>query len=136
MKHDVTAGFDKETFDALRAQHIPRRTHPYMPLAYICSPFAGAEEENMAKARVYARFAFDNGYIPFCGHIYFPQFCFEESEREQVMRMNNVSLGKCHEVWVFGDEITAGMQSEIDRATRKPKVQVRYFTSDLKEKET
>ena len=135
MKHDVTAGFDMKTYDALTAHPVEPRESGYMPLVYICSPFAGDEVSNMAKARVYSRFAFEKGYIPFCGHIYFPQFCFEDSERETVMRMNNVFLGKCHEIWVFGDDITAGMKAEIERATRKPRVVVRYFTTDLIEKE-
>ncbi len=134
MTHDVKAGFDEETYRALLLTPRVAWEDGYMPFAYICSPFAGDEVENMARARVYARFAFEMGYIPFCGHIYFPQFCFEETEREKVMRMNNVFLGKCHEVWVFGDEITAGMKAEIERATRKPKVKVRYFTKDLKER--
>ena len=135
MKHDVTAGFDAETHKSLMANPPAKREGGYMPLVYICSPFAGDEEENMARARVYSRFAFEKGYIPFCGHIYFPQFCYEETERETVMRMNDVFLHKCHEIWVFGDEISPGMTAEIKKATRKPKVKVRYFTTDFEEKE-
>ena len=50
--------------------------------------------------------------------------------------MNMVLLGKCHEVWVFGDEITSGMKAEIEKASLKEKVVIRYFTTDLKEKES
>ena len=134
MKYETTRGFHKETYDKLQQMEIHPRTG-YMPLAYICSPFAGDEVENMAKAKVYSRFALLNGYIPVTPHIYFPCFCFEESEREQVMKMNMVCLGKCHEVWVFGENITAGMKAEIERASKNKKVTIRYFTTDLKEKE-
>ncbi len=132
MKHDVMGGFDPETFKAMPPG--ARWTEGYKPLVYICSPFAGDEERNMAKARVYARFAFNKGNIPFCGHIYFPQFCFEEDERDEVICMNEVFLNKCHEVWVFGDEITPGMATEIEKAKENPKVKIRYFTTDFKER--
>lgn len=134
MKYDVTAGFDKETYEVLQNMEVTPRGG-YMPMAYICSPFSGDEVKNMAKARVYCRFAFEKGFIPIAPHIYFPNFCYEADEREIVIRMNMVLLGKCHEVWVFGDEITAGMKAEIEKASQKAKVVIRYFTTDLKEKE-
>ena len=135
MKHDVTAGFDEALYKILKGSYIHRHSYWYMPLVYICSPFSGDEETNMAKARVYSRFAYLMGYIPFCPHIYFPQFCYEETEREHVVHMNNVFLGKCSEVWVFGEKISAGMQAEIEKARTKDKVKVRYFTEGLEEKE-
>ena len=135
MKYRTEDGFDKETYEKLKSVEL----HPkegYMPMVYICSPFAGDEVENMARARVYSRFAMLKGYIPVAPHIYFPQFCFESDERESVMKMNMVFLGKCHEVWVFGDNITAGMKAEIEMASKNDKVAIRYFTTDLKEKES
>lgn len=134
MKYETTQGFDKETYSALKSLTITPKVG-YMPLVYICSPFSGDEVENMARARVYSRFAFINGYIPITSHIYFPQFCFEDNERAAVMKMNMVALGKCHEVWVFGDVITAGMKAEIAKASQNEKVAIRYFTKNLKEKE-
>lgn len=94
MKHDVTAGFDEETFRSLTANPPAKWEDGYMPLVYICSPFAGDEEGNMARARVYSRFAFEKGYIPFCGHIYFPQFCYEETERETVISSRHSLMGR------------------------------------------
>lgn len=135
MKHDVISGFHKETYETLKSMMVTPRGG-YMPMAYVCSPFSGDEETNMAKARVYSRFVFEKGYIPITPHIYFPNFCFEDAERETVIRMNMVLLGKCHEVWVFGDEITPGMKAEIEKASLKEKVVIRYFTTDLKEKES
>ena len=134
MKYETEKGFHKETYEVLKG--IETEPHEgYMPLVYICSPFAGDEVGNMARARVYSRFALLNGYIPIAPHIYFPCFCFEADERDTVMKMNMVLLGKCKEVWVFGDEITSGMQAEIERASLNEKVTIRYFTTELKEKE-
>ena len=41
-------------------------------------------------------------------------------------------MGKCEQVWVFGDVISAGMAAEIEKA-RKQQKRIRYFTEDLKE---
>ena len=41
-------------------------------------------------------------------------------------------MGKCEEVWVFGDVISEGMEAEIEKAKRMRK-KIRYFTEDLVE---
>lgn len=43
-------------------------------------------------------------------------------------------LGKCNELWVFGKNITNGMQMEIDKA-RKRHMTIRYFTEEMEEVE-
>ena len=53
-------------------------------------------------------------------------------ERDLILFMDLVLLGKCSEVWVFGSEITDGMKLEIGKA-KKRRMTVRYFTEDLKE---
>lgn len=50
-----------------------------------------------------------------------------EEERELALFFGQVMLDKCAEVWVFGDNISDGMQSEIERAKEKKK-KIRYFT--------
>lgn len=47
--------------------------------------------------------------------------------------MDIILLGKCDEVWVFGDEITEGMKKEITVADRR-KQTIRYFCN-AKDKE-
>lgn len=47
--------------------------------------------------------------------------------------MNMVLLGKCEELWVFGDVESPGMKSEIARAKRKY-MKIRYFTENMEEK--
>lgn len=102
------------------------------PLVYICSPYAGDTQKNAELARKYSRFAADSGVVPIAPHLLLPQFLSEETERELAMSMNMVILGKCEELWVFGDTVTDGMAAEIKEA-EKLKTKIRYFTEDLEE---
>ena len=106
----------------------------YRPLVYICSPLAGDVPGNTEKARRYCRFALERGQIPIAPHLLFPQFMddTDPAERELAVRMDIVLLGKCSELWVFGDAVTEGMAAEITVARRR-RQPVRYFTDDLKE---
>ncbi|HEX2956289.1 MAG TPA: DUF4406 domain-containing protein, partial [Chitinispirillaceae bacterium] len=66
-------------------------------------------------------------------HRLFPQFMDESTERGLAMFMDMVLLGKCSEVWVFGNIISEGMSAEIAKAQKQRKV-IRCFTEDLEEK--
>lgn len=98
----------------------------YYPLVYICSPFSGDVENDVIKAQKYSRYALDKGNIPIAPHLLFPQFMSDESERRLAMHFNYVFLGKCEEVWVFGDYISLGMAEEI-RVAEKRKMKIRYI---------
>ena len=98
----------------------------YYPLIYICSPFSGDAENNVIKARKYSRYALDEGNIPIAPYLLFPQFMSDESERRLAMHFNYVLLGKCEEVWVFGDYISSGMAEEI-KVAEKRKMKIRYI---------
>lgn len=102
------------------------------PLVYVCSPFSSDVPGNTEKAIRYSRFAVDMGVIPIAPHLLFPLFMNEETERGLAMKMDMVLLGRCDELWVFGDTISNGMRAEIDRANKR-NMKVRYFTDDLKE---
>lgn len=65
-------------------------------------------------------------------HLLFPQFINEATERWLGLKMGFVLLGKCEQVWVFGDLISEGMAAEIEKAKKQRKT-IRYFTEDLKE---
>lgn len=101
----------------------------YKPLAYICSPYAGDIEGNTERARRYCRFATDRGCIAIAPHLYFPQFMSEETERKDALYNGIVLLGKCDEVWVFGDRISEGMRAEIQKAEQYAK-KIRYFSGE------
>lgn len=106
----------------------------YLPLVYVCSPYAGDVENNVTNAKRYSRFAIENHAIPVTPHLLYPQFMNDEdeSEREMAMHFNYVLLGKCSEVWIFGGVISRGMDREIALA-KKRKMKLRWFTQDLKE---
>ena len=106
----------------------------YLPLVYVCSPYAGDVENNVINAKRYSRFTVENHAIPVTPHLLYPQFMDDddESEREMAMHFNYVLLGKCSEVWIFGGVISRGMAREIALA-KKRRMKLRWFTQDLKE---
>lgn len=97
----------------------------YFPLVYVCSPFAGDIETNVNKARRYSRHALDKGNIPITPHLLFPQFMDDDKERKLAMHFNYVLLGKCEEIWVFGDYISPGMKEEV-KIAEKRKMKIKY----------
>lgn len=119
-------------YDPTASEAIKRAsTFGFRPLVYICSPFSGDTEKNLERARAYSRFAVDEGYIPLTPHLMYPQFMNERTERELAMHMDLVILKHCKELWVFGENITSGMQEEIDLA-RKRNLTVKHFSEEKK----
>ena len=123
---------DLTPYAALR--RIDRGERKYRPLIYICSPFSGNIEANVNRAREFCRFAVDQGQIPVAPHLMFPQFMNDSEERDLIMFMDIVLLGKCKELWVLGDVITEGMKLEIDTAKRRRQT-IRWFNNDFEEVE-
>ena len=124
-------------FEALaRIRHeekVSRRKASYRPIVYICSPYSGETNRNIENARKYSRYAVDNGYLPITPHIYFTQFMDDSdpAERRTALRMNNILMSKCRELWVFGSVISKGMKAEIAFAKCKM-IKIRYFTDEIK----
>ena len=126
---------DPTAFGALTSiENEARALRAFRPLVYICSPFAGNIEKNVATARTYSRFAVEQGYIPIAPHLLFPQFLddSDSKERELGLFFGNAIMSKCSEVWVFGSHISSGMEAEIKRAKWK-NYRLRYFTENLEE---
>ena len=121
--HDPTA------FEAL--SNIKKEASMFLPLVYICSPYSGNVEKNVEAARQYCRFAVDQKAIPIAPHLLYPQFMDDEKERELVRLINKVILGKCEEVWVFGQELSPGMAYEVEKA-KKYKKTIRYFSEEMR----
>lgn len=103
-------------------------------IVYICSPYAGDTVNNILAAQKYCRFAVEKGYIPFAAHLLFPQFLNDENptERSLGLAFGNVFMDRCSEIWIFGSELSAGMQAEYDRAVKKS-CRIRRFTTDCRE---
>lgn len=96
------------------------------PLVYVASPYAGDTDLNTKNAVRYCRFAAESNAVPFAPHLFLPLFVSEETERGLAMQMNKVFLGRCDQLWVFGNKITDGMAAEITWA-RQMGMPIRFF---------
>ena len=127
---------DPTTYEALtnihREEMAADKKAAYLPLVYICSPYAGDIENNVSNAKKYSRFAVDNNALPLTPHLLYPQFMNDDTERDKAALINYVLLGKCSELWVFGGVVSTGMAYEICVA-RKRKMKIRWFNHAMEE---
>ena len=124
---------DPTAYEAL--SNIKKEERLFLPLVYICSPYAGDVEKNTERAKLYSRFAvMERNAIAFAPHLLLPLYLSDDDpeQRELALFMDIVFLGKCNELWVFGETITNGMQREIDKAKQR-RMTIRYFTEELEE---
>ena len=136
-KFNAEGYYDPTTYEALSAIEAEEKAlRAFRPIVYICSPYAGNIEANIAAAQRYSRHAVDSGYIPLAPHLLFPQFMndTDPKERELGLFFGNALMSKCSEVWVFGGIISAGMEAEIKRARWK-NYRLRYFNENCEEVE-
>jgi hypothetical protein len=87
-------------------------------LIFVCSPYSGDIERNTRLAKKWCREIIATGHIPFAPHLLYPQML---DENKRVDRLKGLSFGlailpKCDAVWVFGNPITEGMDTEIETA--------------------
>jgi hypothetical protein len=87
-------------------------------MVFVCSPYRGDVEANIAFAKRCCLEVIKAGKTPFAPHLYFTQFLDDNipEERERGINCGLEVLSLCSEIWVFGDKITEGMQAEIDDA--------------------
>lgn len=83
---------------------------------FVCSPLRGDVEENIKKARTYARYIALCENIPIVPHIYFTMFLDDSDKNERAIGIKmGIELMKiCDEMWVFSLIISEGMKMEID----------------------
>lgn len=112
---------------------IKNQDRKYRPLVYVASAYSGDVITNIEKASV-LRFSLEQGQIPLAPHLMFPLFMNDDNlaERELAIFMDVILLGKCDELWVFGDSISEGMAVEIEVA-KKRRQPIRYFNSAMQE---
>ena len=106
----------------------------YRPLVYVASAYSGDVITNIEKAKQYCRFSLEQGQIPLAPHLMFPLFMNDDNlaERELAIFMDVILLGKCDELWVFGDSISERMAVEIEVA-KKRRQPISYFNSAMQE---
>ena len=102
-------------------------------IVFICSPYKGDIELNTMRAKRYARFAITKKKVPIIPHLMYPRFLDENNHEERVLglQMGLILLEKCHEVWVFGNKISRGMEIEIKKA-KEMIIQVKYYNIHCK----
>lgn len=100
-----------------------------MKKIYVCSKLRGNIEQNQQNARLYCKVLAGEGDLPIAPHIYFTQFMNDnnEDQRKLALEFNTQLIDFCDEMYVFGDEISSGMQFEIDYAKERNKP-VSYFS--------
>ena len=121
-KYNAEGYYDPTAYEAMTTiEKEERALRAFRPIVYICSPYAGETESNIKAAQKYRRFAVNKGYIPIAPHLLFPLFMndTDPTERKLGLFFGNALMSKCSEVWVFGERISAGMESEILRARWK-----------------
>lgn len=134
-KYNAEGYYDPTAYEAMTIiEKEERALRAFRPIVYICSPYAGETESNIKAAQKYSRFAVNKGYIPIAPHLLFPQFMNDANptERKLGLFFGNALMSKCSEVWVFGERISAGMESEIKRARWK-NYRLRYFSESCEE---
>lgn len=101
-----------------------------MKKIYVCSRLSGDVENNIQKAKDYAKFiAKECGAIPIAPQIYFSQFldtAIPEEHAFQAMA-GLLLLSECDELWYFGDSISQGMVRKII-AAKQQNIPVRYIS--------
>ena len=118
---------DPTAYEALTA--VAKSEKPYKPLVYIASPYAGDIETNVRRAQGYCRFAVTKNCIPIAPHLHYPQFMddSDKEQRELGLFFALVLLGKCDELWIFGDRVSNGMSQEIKKAEKRG-IPIRRFS--------
>ena len=126
--HDPTAG------EALVNVTKTEKAKLYKPLVYVASPFAGDTVHNISMAKKYCQFVVSNNAIPLAPHLLYPQFMDDgdKTERELGLFFALVLLGKCDELWVFGNIISNGMAKEIAKAEKRG-IPIRRFNDKCEE---
>lgn len=122
---------DPTAAQALSNVRREERAKARKPCVFICSPYAGDIPQNIENAQRYLRFAVENGAIPFAPHLLYPQVLDENdpAQRELGIFFGMVWLGKCDELWVFGSDISNGMDREIVKAKQRS-MPIRYFSEE------
>lgn len=115
-----------------------------MKKIYICSPVRGDQrdimemKDNLARATVYSRWVYSQGYFPMCPHIYLQEATGgneieEPSRRSELLSLGLEMLTMSDELWVFGREEgkeSSGMKTEIKEACSR-KMPVKYINTLL-----
>src|SRR5258708_2471514 len=97
---------------------LQERIRGHRPLTFICSPFSGLVERNVAYAKDAMRDALKLGWAAYAPHLIFPEYLDDSipDEREMGIVSGMTLLDQAEILAVYCDfGVTAGMRREIDR---------------------
>ncbi len=102
-------------------------------LIYIASPLSGDVQRNLDFARRACRYAIALGVTPFAPHLLYPQMLDDNdpAERQLGIDMGNQMLKLCQELWLCGDQISAGMTDEWKTAEESGILVRRISTQEI-----
>ncbi|MEF9970178.1 MAG: DUF4406 domain-containing protein [Ruthenibacterium sp.] len=134
MSKQIHRAYVDPTADFAIGHAMLEENRRFRKRVFICSPFAGAIDNNVAAAKRYCAFAIQNDAAPFAPHLLYPQFMDDSlpRRRDEALRCGMAFLRACHEVWVFGAKTSPGMNREIQLAQtlKKP---IRHFDTNCRE---
>lgn len=97
---------------------------------YICAPLGGDVKNNLIKIKRYTRYALLCGTAPVVPHFY--ALCLGDDnpdERKIGLAAGRSLLWFCDELWLFGGDITEGMNAEL-QLCRHLNVKIRKIRED------
>lgn len=135
MSENPHKAYRDPTADTAIGSVMLEEKHRFIKRIFICSPFAGDVEQNIAAAKTYCLFAIHRDCAPFAPHLLYPRFMDDRlpRQRDEAIRCGMAFLRACHEVWVFGEKISPGMNRELQLARNLNKPIIR-FDSDFRPK--
>ncbi len=86
-------------------------------IIYICHPFRGDIAENQERVRQICKSIKDE-YVPLAPHLLLPHYLDEETERDLALLHGLALLRGADELWIVSENISEGMQGEIQEAKR------------------
>jgi len=71
-KYNAEGYYDPTSYQAMtKVMKEEKAKSAFLPLVYICSPYAGEVSRNVKNARKYCRFAYEQNTIPIASHLLF-----------------------------------------------------------------
>lgn len=131
-KRNSEGYYDPTASEALGKVAREERAKGVKPCVFICSPYAGDIQRNTQNAKRFMKYAAEKGAVPFVPHLLYPLILNEKdpAQRKLGLSFGLVWLTMCDEMWVFGEHISTGMQTEIDKA-RACHIPILYFSEDF-----
>lgn len=110
-----------------------QRKEGYKPLVYVCAPYSGNIKQNKKLAKLYAQIVYSLNYMPLTPHFLFP-FLSDNNPKEKydAMAMDIILLSKCDEIWIFGGNMSEGMEKELQVAKKMKKIVRMWPTEKIK----